>query len=117
MPKIVQQGQNKDKIIGLCICNGKNNGGLGCGATLEVYVSDLFKITHADREGGFLYGSAFECPNCGTLNDVDYNRSNLPERNELALYNIKDQCLEAMQQRCKNDIKEWELVYYLIRHG
>ena len=118
MPKLLEKGKaNGHVIFGIYVCGGKGNGGHGCGAKLEVYLDDLFQTSRTDYSGDTEYYATFECPDCGTCNDVNYNStSSLPKRNELAIYNIKKQCQTKIQQICQNKIEKWQRVYDLLNN-
>ena len=72
--KVIKEGEGIDPIIGQFECTGVGNGLGGCGATLEINLSDLRRYQGTD-----MYGDAnpeqysFRCIRCETLTDIPSN--------------------------------------------
>lgn len=113
MPKILEKGTaNMSIIYGICICDGKGHGDRGCGTKLEVYIDDLFQTSHTDYGGDTTQYANYECPVCGATNVVNYEKINyLPTKEELPLFNAKNECLTKLQDLCGDDIKKWQAMF------
>ena len=51
------------------LCDGRGNGGSGCGAALRIEMSDVFRCSSSARDETTDY-LTFECCECGTWNDL-----------------------------------------------
>lgn len=74
--KVIKKGRPQKGWAKEFVCTGKGNGGGGCGATLLVEQSDLYK-TFSSCMGETDSHITFACCDCGVETDMD-ERHTLP---------------------------------------
>jgi hypothetical protein len=68
--KVLKPGRAKSGWADEFECTGAGNNVKGCGALLEVEMSDLFQTGRHCYDGSSEYFVTFKCGHCGALNDI-----------------------------------------------
>jgi hypothetical protein len=68
--KVLKPGREQRGWSKECVCTGDGNGGGGCGATLLVEQSDVYRTHRYDYGGGHDTFNTFTCGACGVATDM-----------------------------------------------
>ncbi len=68
--KLIKKGRPQKAWSRLQTCTGKGNGDGGCGATLHVEATDLFRTGRHPYDGSHVYFVTFTCMSCGVFTDI-----------------------------------------------